>query len=358
MKDFFAATRGIIFVGVIIGLIAPLLQYAGNPGNMGICVACFERDIAGALHFHTAAVVQYLRPEIIGLVIGSLLAALLTGEFRARTGSAPVLRFMFGVFAMVGALVFLGCPWRALLRIAGGDLNGVIGLTGLIAGIALGVRLLTAGFNPGRSYQAKWPVGVILAGIMFLFLLFIFAQPRFIAQSVRGPGSQHAPIIFSLAAGLIIGALAQRSRFCTVGAFRDIFLIRNGHLLLGVIALIITALAMNIILGQFNLGFVIDNGKPQPGAHTAQVWNFLGMVLAGLAFSLAGGCPGRQLILAGEGDGDAAVFVFGMITGAAIAHNFSLASSPAGPADNGPVAVFIGLAFCLMVGIFMREKEA
>ena len=38
-------------------ILAPLLQFAGNPPNMGICVACLERDIAGVLWLHRAAVV-------------------------------------------------------------------------------------------------------------------------------------------------------------------------------------------------------------------------------------------------------------------------------------------------------------
>ena len=38
--------------------------------------------------------------------------------------------------------------------------------------------------------------------------------------------------------------------------------------------------------------------------------------------------PGRQLFLSGEGDGDAGIFVLGMIVGAGISHNFSLAGSP------------------------------
>ncbi len=67
------------------------------------------------------------------------------------------------------------------------------------------------------------------------------------------------------------------------------------------------------------------------------------MTLVGLAFTLAGGCPGRQLVLAGEGDGDAGIMVLGMLMGAAFAHNFSLASSPAGPGANGPTAVVVGL---------------
>ena len=84
----------------------------------------------------------------------------------------------------------------------------------------------------------------------------------------------------------------------------------------------VVAFAVNLILGQFKPGFA-----NQPIAHDNHLWNFLGMALSGLAFALAGGCPGRQLILSGEGDGDAAVFVVGMIVGAGIAHNFALASS-------------------------------
>ena len=66
LKDFFATRWGIISVGGFIGIFAPLLQKLGNPGNMGICVACFERDIAGSIGIHRATVVQYMRPEIIG----------------------------------------------------------------------------------------------------------------------------------------------------------------------------------------------------------------------------------------------------------------------------------------------------
>jgi YedE family putative selenium metabolism protein len=106
-----------------------------------------------------------------------------------------------------------------------------------------------------------------------------------------------------------------------MGAFRDLILFRQPHLFYGLLTLAVAAFITNLIVGQFHPGFV-----KQPVAHTMQIWNFGGMVLAGLAFALAGGCPGRQLFLAGEGDGDSAVFVFGMIVGAGFAHNFGLAS--------------------------------
>ncbi len=94
----------------------------------------------------------------------------------------------------------------------------------------------------------------------------------------------------SLAIGLGIGFLAQRSRFCTMGAIRDGLLFGHIHLLSGLVSLIVFAFAANLVFGQFNPGFT-----GQPVAHTQHVWNFAGMALAGLAFALAGGCPGRQL---------------------------------------------------------------
>jgi hypothetical protein len=128
---------------------------------------------------------------------------------------------------------------------------------------------------------------------------------------------------------------------------------RDPHLLYGVIALIVFAFATNLVLGQFKPGFA-----EQPVAHTNQWWNTLGMVLAGLAYTLSGGCPGRHLILSGEGNGDSGLFVIGMITGAAFAHNFTAASSPAGPAAFGPLAVVVGLVVCVVIGLTMRETRS
>lgn len=359
VKNFFASRWGIISVGAFIGIAAALLQKLGNPGNMGICVACFERDIAGAMGFHRADVVQYLRPEIIGFVFGSLAAALSFGEFKPRSGSAPVVRFILGMVAMVGALVFLGCPWRAMLRIAGGDGNAIFGLLGLAAGIFIGTLFLRNGYNLGRTQQSPRAAGFMLplfmAGLFLLMLIYpgVAGQDKsgVLFYSLKGPGAMHANLWVSLSIALVIGFLAQRSRFCTMGALRDLILFRQVHLMAGFISLVVFAFAANLVMGQFHPGF-----QGQPVAHTMQLWNFAGMMVAGLAFALAGGCPGRQLFLAGEGDGDAAVFVFGMITGAAIAHNFGLASSPAGVGPHGIAAVIVGFAVCLFIGFTMRKK--
>jgi len=364
IKNFFATRWGIISAGIFVGIFGPLLQRWGNPGNMGICVACMERDIAGALGLHRAAVVQYIRPEIIGFVLGGLIAALLFREFRPRGGSSPLIRFFLGFFAMIGALVFLGCPWRALLRLAGGDGNAILGLAGLTVGIWIGVLFLKSGYTLGRSQKERKFSGWVFSMVMIVLLLLLLIAPQFgrtpegqptgpIFFSQKGPGSHHAPILISLVIGLSVGFLAQRTRLCTMGAIRDVILIRNTYLLSGILGILITAFIMNLLLGQFKAGF-----SNQPIAHTNHLWNFMGMVLAGLAFALAGGCPGRQLFLSGEGDGDAAIFATGMIVGAGFAHNFSMASTPAGLSAYGPMTVIIGLIFCIVIGFTMREKIA
>ncbi|MFO7750290.1 MAG: YedE family putative selenium transporter [Desulfobacteraceae bacterium] len=360
MKNLFATRWGIIGVGGFIGVMAALLQYWGNPGNMGICVACFERDITGALGLHRAGVVQYMRPEIFGFVIGSLGAALMFKEFRPRGGSAPIIRFVLGAFAMIGALIFLGCPWRAMLRLGGGDWNAVLGIIGLVAGIWIGTRFFRNGYNLGRTHKfapaAGWAMPALAVGFFLLMLLYPqqegSAQSGVLFYSLKGPGAMHAPLIVSAIVGLIIGFIAQRSRFCTMGAFRDLILFKQTHLFYGVVALIVTAFITNFIVGQFHPGF-----ENQPVAHSLHLWNALGMVLAGLAFALAGGCPGRQLFLSGEGDADASIFVIGMVAGAAFAHNFGLASSPKGLGPHGIASVVIGLAVCLTIGFTMKQKS-
>lgn len=365
--SFLASRQGIVVAGVTLGVIAPFLQYMGNPPNMGVCVACFERDTAGALGLHRASPVQYIRPEVIAFVLGSLLAAFTLREFKPRVGSAPVARFLLGMFAMVGGLTFLGCPWRALFRLAGGDLNAVVGLVGLTIGVAAGVWFLRQGFSLGRSYRTYKSVGLVFPALMVGLLLLLIFKPKFtpggaVFFSVKGPGAMAAPVWLALIAGVVIGALAQRTRFCTMGSIRDIILMRDTHLASGVAALIFAAFATNLVLGQIG-GFGFAG---QPVAHSDHLWNFLGMVLSGLAYALGGGCPGRQLILAGEGDGDSAVFVVGMLMGAGIAHNFALAGKPdkivdgvvqvGGIGPAGQVAVVLGIAVCLVVGFTMREK--
>jgi len=341
----------IVIAGLIFGVLAAYMVKWGNPANMGICIACFLRDIAGGLGLHRAGVVQYLRPEILGFVLGAFASARAFREFRARGGSSPLIRFLLGAFVMIGALTFLGCPVRAVLRLAGGDLNGITALAGVVVGAAIGVLFLKNGFNLGRSTKTHAAAGWAMPLLLFGVLLLAIFTPGFIFASENGPGAMHAALWISLVVGLFVGVLAQRTRMCFVGGWRDLMMVRDTYLFSGIVAFFIGALIVNAALGYIDWGFV-----GQPVAHDNHPWNFLGMALVGLAATLLGGCPLRQLILSGEGDTDAGGTGLGLIVGAAIAHNLFTPASPNGIGDNSVVAVIVGLVFCLAVGFLMRER--
>jgi YedE family putative selenium metabolism protein len=351
----------VVAAGAAVGALGVLLVLAGNPANMGFCVACFERDIAGALGLFKPWPAAWIRPEILGILLGAFAAALVAREYRPQGGSSPFLRFVLAMFVMTGALAFLGCPVRMTLRLAGGDLNALVALAGFIAGITGGVLLLKAGLDFGRAHDQRKVDGLLMPIIFVGLLLCAVFLPSFtdggaIHVGTKGhPGTGASPalpvgwgVVVSLAAGLLVGVLAQRSRLCFAGGVRDMVLIRSPHLLYGFVAVFVVALVGNLMVGKVHLGFA-----PQPIAHARHAWNFLGMALVGLASVLLGGCPLRQLVLAGSGNSDSALTILGMLAGAAIVHNFGLAAAAS---TYGKLAVVLGLIVVIAVGLAKREK--
>ncbi len=359
-KESFIKRYGLLIgTGLVVGAAAVLLTALGNPANMGFCIACFLRDIAGALNFQRAGfdaeagtgIVQYIRPEIIGLVLGSTAIAFAKKEFRPKGGSSPMIRFIVAVFVMIGALVFLGCPLRMVIRIGGGDLNAVVGLVGFALGILLGIAFLKKGFSLRRAYQQSMAEGLIFPVLMVGLLVLLMMRPYFIIFSAKGPGSMAAPVLAALLVAVIVGILAQRSRLCMVGGIRDAVMFKDFRLISAFIAIIVAVLIGNLALSKFSLGFV-----DQPIAHSEATWNLMGMVLVGWGSVLLGGCPLRQLILAGEGNTDSAVTVTGYIVGAAVSHNFGLASSATG-IGTGPVAIAVVVGFVVLAVISLMNMQ-
>lgn len=131
------------------------------------------------------------------------------------------------------------------------------------------------------------------------------------------------PVILALIGGLVFGAFAQKSRMCFAGSIRDIILMKNFDLFCVIAGLFVVMLVFNLATGRFVLGF----DTPGIIAHSDHLWNILGMYTVGFAAVLAGGCPLRQLILAGQGSSDAAMTVVGMFVAAALCHNLGLAAS-------------------------------
>ena len=341
----------IVAAGLIVGLVAICLGYCGNHANMAFCIACFIRDTAGALGLHRVESVQYIRPEIIGIVIGAFIIGLVKKDFAPKGGSSPFTRFILGICVMVGALIFLGCPLRMVLRIAGGDINAMIGLVGFVGGILTGIVFLNRGFSLKRSYDQPVAEGVGLPVVNILLLVLLIAAPTFVFFSESGPGSMRAPLLLSLAGGLIVGVVAQRSRLCFIGGIRDAVLFKDFHMLICFAVILVTVFAGNLITGKFNLGLA-----NQPFAHTEWIWNILGLYLVGFGSVLLGGCPLRQLVMAGSGSSDAGITVLGFFVGTAICHNFGLASSGAGTTLNGRIAFVICAVITFAIAIFNTKK--
>ncbi|RLK62783.1 YedE-related selenium metabolism membrane protein [Atopobacter sp. AH10] len=351
-----------ILGAVLAGLIA-LLSVGGNPGNMALCTACFIRDIMGALGLHSAPPVQYFRPEIVGIICGGFIAAIVSGEFKPTSSANPGLRFVGGLILMINALVFLGCTLRMVIRLAAGDLSAVVGLIGFIVGVSAGVYFLKRGFSlPKGEETAKgngYVLPVIFAGLFILFLL----VPSMFHFSKMGPGSFHANVALSLVAGLIFGAIAQKIRLCFAGAFRNVIMIRDFKMITPIVSLFIVLTIFNIATSRFAL---VPFG---PIAHAQHLWNFLSMFAVGLAGILFGGCPVRQVVLAGTGHGDGIVTTIGMMVGAAMAHNFALASGPAmaataeapavagGPGIAGQIAVILSIVILFIIAFRYSSKK-
>ena len=233
-----------------------------------------------------------------------------------------MIRFVLGMIIVIGSLVFLGCPLRMIIRMSAGDLNAWVALVGFILGIATGVIALRKGFSLGRTSATNNANGLVLP-VLMIGILILALCTSLLKASVSGPGSMHAPIIASLIGGLIFGVFAQKSRMCFAGSIRDIILMKNFDLFSAIAGLFVVMLIFNLATGRFVLGF----NTPGIIAHSEHLWNILGMYAVGFAATLAGGCPLRQLILAGQGSSDSAVTVMGMFIGAALAHNLGLAAS-------------------------------
>lgn len=363
--DFLKSKKGIFVFGIIAGIGAAILAANGNPKNMAFCIACFIRDSAGAMKMHNAEIVQYFRPEIVGLVLGSFIISLASREYRATAGSSPVIRFLLGVIMMIGALVFLGCPLRMVLRMSAGDISSYIGIIGFIGGVGTGAYMLKKGFSLGRSYTCKKENGYIFPAILVFLFIISIATSLFVV-SVKGPGSMSAPVVLSLGVGLLFGVIAQKTRMCFAGSIRDIILLKDFTLISVIGGLFLTMLVYNIATGNFKF---VSFG---PIAHAQTLWNILGMYVVGFAAVLLGGCPLRQLILSGSGSSDSVVTVLGMFVGSAICHNFGLAAKGAalktaekaaeigGPGPNGKVAIIICIVVLFVISAIgiMKEKKA
>lgn len=269
---FFDKTWKLALSGAVAGLLVALLAIYGNPANMAICVACFIRDSAGALKLHTAAPVQYFRPEIVGLCLRLVPA-------RPADEGIQVHRRFFADGALYPRrrdddwrARIPRRPLRMVLRMSAGDLNAWVALIGFAGGVATGSFFLKKGFSLGRAYEAKPLSGAVLP-VLLAALLVVGTATGVYCHERRRPRSQACAVYLSLVAALIIGALAQKSRMCFAGSIRDVLLMKNFDLISIIAALFAVMAVYNLAAGSFHLGFSgsADRAFSAPLEHSRHV---------------------------------------------------------------------------------------
>jgi hypothetical protein len=149
---------GPVILGIIIGILAVIVQgltiSAGGPEAYGFCALCHTRDLVNGLiniGFGTtlglaavskAAILPVM--SMVGVLIGGLIAAKMSGEFRIKVASMrdSITYFIGGVLLMQFGLLLGACPYRAALRLAYGDLIALVGIVGIIIGIWISLILI------------------------------------------------------------------------------------------------------------------------------------------------------------------------------------------------------------------------
>ena len=98
-------------------------------------------------------------------------------------------RFVIAMFVMIGCLMFLGCPFRMILRLAGGDFNALFGILGFVGGILAGCcfpekRIYSEAV---RSYSMQIGTeGTIFTVLQLVILALLVAAPAFIHFTENG----------------------------------------------------------------------------------------------------------------------------------------------------------------------------
>ncbi|MXW35425.1 MAG: hypothetical protein F4Z60_07715, partial [Chloroflexi bacterium] len=116
--------------------------------------------------------------------------------------------------------------------------------------------------------------------------------------------------------GVAFGVICQRSRFCFVAGFRDLFLMKQGRMMRGIIA--------GLAVGTAGFAMIMATVIPNPGsgvlpndAHILPlgIATVLGGLMFGFGMVLSGGCVSGSLYRMGEGYLGSWVAIFGVLVG-------------------------------------------
>ena len=239
-----------------------------------------------------------------GMIIGSLVAALLGRQFRVRMAPARELfkGLLGGVLMGIGASLAFGCNIGGFFSaISALSMAGVVMMFGLMVGAFVGLKLLIweIEYLPATSWRVRQvpnrddmsgvpsraqPISGLL--VLLLCIIVIFTYDSF-DYSVSG-----GFLLF----GLLVGIVMQRTRFCFVRAFRDPFMTGDAEATKAVaLAVIISVTGFTILkwtdLRSWDVSVL-------PGFW---IGSLMGGIIFGIGMSLSGGCASGTIWRAGEG---------------------------------------------------------
>jgi uncharacterized membrane protein YedE/YeeE len=161
------------------------------------------------------------------------------------------------------------------------------------------------------------------------------------------------PVALALLIGFAVGALGQRTHFCTMGALTDLFLFGSARRLKGFV--LAAALAMIAVQVLRAAGVPLGDSAPPPAG--GWLGAAIGGGLFGFGMVLAGGCWSRNLVRLGTGSLKALVVVLlGAVTAAAfqvgVLSDITRLLGLLLPASDGPaVTAGLGVLIAIPIGL-------
>ncbi|MGQ0551399.1 MAG: YeeE/YedE family protein [Armatimonadota bacterium] len=120
--------------------------------------------------------------------------------------------------------------------------------------------------------------------------------------------------------GLAIGFIMQRSRFCFTAAFRDLYMLRSGRVMKGVIVgMAVATVGFGLVMANLLPNPTLGTVAPEAHANPVGVHLVLGGILFGIGMVAAGGCTSGSLYRMGEGYAASWVAFAGILAGLGLA---------------------------------------
>jgi uncharacterized membrane protein YedE/YeeE len=131
-------------------------------------------------------------------------------------------------------------------------------------------------------------------------------------------------LLWGFSMAIILGAVANKTNFCTMGAVSDWINIGDKNRLRAwVLAMAIAILGIGILeyLGMVDMSLTANNDTANPPYRTTTfVWlrNLVGGLMFGIGMTLASGCGNKTLVRLGEGNMKSIIVLFLMAIAASI----------------------------------------